>query len=154
VHTRTSMQCPLTCNAVQLVPCVALAFISHPKTRHAFIFRILWAFCVYVEAVSVAPQVVMMQQNKTVEKFTGHYVFFLGLSRFFSCAHWILQMFDSRGTHLWTVRLLAASSILTHCPLTWRVYPAVNGLKTMFAYIVGCARPCNSEWHVILSVLC
>ena len=48
-----------------------------------------------------------MQQNKTVEKFTGHYVFFLGVARFFSCAHWILQMFDSRGTQLWAVRAAA-----------------------------------------------
>ena len=27
-----------------------------------------------------------------VEKFTAHYVFALGLSRFISCAHWILQI--------------------------------------------------------------
>lgn len=29
---------------------------------------------------------------QVVERFTGHYVFCLGLSRFFSCAHWILQV--------------------------------------------------------------
>lgn len=29
-----------------------------------------------------------------VEKFTAHYVFALGLSRFISCAHWILQLVD------------------------------------------------------------
>ena len=29
-----------------------------------------------------------------VEKFTAHYVFALGLSRFISCAHWILQIVD------------------------------------------------------------
>jgi hypothetical protein len=99
---------------VQLLPCAALAFISHPKTRHQLVFRILWAFCVYVEAVSVAPQVVLMQQNKTVEKFTGHYVFFLGVSRFFSCAHWILQMFDSRGSQLWTVCPLVSHFAAMH----------------------------------------
>lgn len=62
-----------------------------------------WAFCVYVEAVSVAPQVLMMQRNRTVERFTGHYVFFLGMARFFSCAHWLLQMVDERNTQLWAV---------------------------------------------------
>ena len=31
------------------------------------------------------------QRARVVEKFTGHYVFMLGLSRFISCAHWILQ---------------------------------------------------------------
>ena len=95
---------------MQLAPCAVVALISHPNTRHFFLNRVLWAFCVYVEAVSVGPQVVMMQHNKTVEKFTGHYVFFLGLSRFFSCAHWILQMVDGRSSALWQVRSSAAKS--------------------------------------------
>jgi ER lumen protein retaining receptor len=51
----------------------------------------MWAVCVYLEAVSVLPQLRMMQNSKVVERFTAHYVFCLGLSRFFSCAHWILQ---------------------------------------------------------------
>lgn len=32
----------------------------------------------------------MLQQ--VVERFTAHYVFALGLSRFLSCAHWVLQV--------------------------------------------------------------
>lgn len=56
------------------------------------VVQILWAFCVYVEAVSVFPQLRMMQKAKVVERFTAHYVFALGLSRFLSCAHWVLQV--------------------------------------------------------------
>jgi hypothetical protein len=40
----------------------------------------------------VFPQLRMMQNSKVVERFTAHYVFCLGLSRFFSCAHWVLQV--------------------------------------------------------------
>jgi ER lumen protein retaining receptor len=29
-----------------------------------------------------------------VEPFTAHYVFALGVARFLSCAHWVLQMLD------------------------------------------------------------
>lgn len=36
----------------------------------------------------------MMQRANVVEKFTAHYVFALGLSRFVSCAHWVLQVLD------------------------------------------------------------
>ncbi len=101
--------------------------------------QVLWAFCVYLEAVSVLPQLRMMQKAKVrtrpvkawvplsvvtgsstrmaqawqekptvlsrarcsrdglcpgqvVERFTAHYVFALGMSRFLSCAHWILQV--------------------------------------------------------------
>jgi hypothetical protein len=128
-HAPRSDQPPSTCRwtapictaapgAVQLAPCAALALISHPVTRHSFINRVLWAFCVYTEAVSVAPQVLMMQHNKTIEKWTGHYVFFLGVSRFFSCAHWILQMVDGRSTALWTVLLVhALMQFGLHVPL-------------------------------------
>ena len=174
---------------VVVVPCLLMAVVAHPSTRHFIVFRvraaagcrrrwpaawaaaegsgeapaaarrrclraaaaaavladalsvpppqILWAFCVYLEAVSVLPQLRMMQKAKVgcggpgaggsasqplrlralqprrraappnaclrrarpaarppqvVEKFTAHYVFALGLSRFISCAHWILQV--------------------------------------------------------------
>ncbi|GJM99365.1 hypothetical protein PR202_ga16458 [Eleusine coracana subsp. coracana] len=32
-----------------------------------------------------------------VEPFTAHYVFALGVARFLSCAHWVLQVLDTRG---------------------------------------------------------
>lgn len=73
-------------------PCLLLAVVAHPSTRHNIVFRVFWAFCVYLEAVSVLPQLRMMQKAKVIEKFTAHYVFALGLSRFISCAHWILQV--------------------------------------------------------------
>lgn len=82
-------------------PCAALALFIHPSTSHNFVNRILWAFCVYLEAVSVLPQLRVMQNTKIVEPFTAHYVFALGVARFLSCAHWVLQVLDSRG-HLLT----------------------------------------------------
>ncbi|KAG6413451.1 hypothetical protein SASPL_126162 [Salvia splendens] len=82
---------------VQLAPCAVLALGIHPTTSHHLINRIFWAFCVYLEAVSVLPQLRVMQNTKIVEPFTAHYVFALGVARFLSCAHWVLQVFDSRG---------------------------------------------------------
>ncbi|KAI4389614.1 hypothetical protein MLD38_001822 [Melastoma candidum] len=79
------------------VPCVVLSLIIHPSTHHHIINRICWAFCVYLEAVSVLPQLRVMQNTKIVEPFTAHYVFALGIARFLSCAHWVLQVLDTRG---------------------------------------------------------
>ena len=101
-------------------PCLVLAMIAHPSTRHAWFFRVLWAFAVYLEAVSVLPQLRMMQKAKVVEKFTAHYVFALGLSRFISCAHWILQIMDgdkylwqALGSGLWPVMVLISEVVQT-----------------------------------------
>ncbi|KAH9693350.1 hypothetical protein KPL70_016652 [Citrus sinensis] len=80
-----------------LIPCAVLSFLIHPSTHHHLVNRISWAFCVYLEAVSVLPQLRVMQNTKIVEPFTAHYVFALGVARFLSCAHWILQVLDTRG---------------------------------------------------------
>ncbi|MED6180809.1 hypothetical protein PIB30_013700 [Stylosanthes scabra] len=80
-----------------VLPCAALSFLIHPATTHHIVNRILWAFCVYLEAVSVLPQLRVMQNTKIIEPFTAHYVFALGVARFLSCAHWVLQVIDTRG---------------------------------------------------------
>ncbi|CAD5190867.1 unnamed protein product [Musa acuminata subsp. malaccensis] len=41
-----------------------LALTVHPSTTHNLIDRISWAFCVYLEAVSVLPQLRPMQNTK------------------------------------------------------------------------------------------
>ncbi|KAG6411966.1 hypothetical protein SASPL_124622 [Salvia splendens] len=91
----------LTCYGAEevhyLLAIVLGALLIHPSTTHHIINRIAWAFCVYLEAVSVLPQLRVMQNTKIVEPFTAHYVFALGVARFLSCAHWVLQVLDTRG---------------------------------------------------------
>lgn len=36
--------------------------------------------------------VLLLSQSQVVERFTANYVFALGVARFLSCAHWILQV--------------------------------------------------------------
>ena len=104
-----------------LVPCAALALLVHPQTTHHFANRVLWAFCVYLEAVSVLPQIVLFKNLKVVTNtFTSHYVFALGVARFFSCCHWILQFVEkdpmfinSLGRGLWPVAVLLAELLQT-----------------------------------------
>lgn len=83
-----------------LVPCAVVALFIHPYTQHYIIYRVLWAFCVYLEAISVLPQLRMMQNTKMVEPFTANYVFALGVARFLSCAHWIIQVYETSGKYL------------------------------------------------------
>jgi len=104
----------------QVLPCMVLSIIAKPGTTHFIVHRFLWALCVYLEAVSVFPQLRMMQNSKVVERFTAHYVFALGLSRFLSCAHWVLQIIDGdsflltaffRG--LWPMMVLLSEIVQT-----------------------------------------
>ncbi|MCO5548212.1 hypothetical protein L7F22_001669 [Adiantum nelumboides] len=87
-------------NFFVIIPCAILSFFIHPITRHWIQNRVLWAFCIYLETVSMLPQLRMMQSNKVVEPFTGKYVFALGIARYLSCAHWILQVVETCGRYL------------------------------------------------------
>ncbi|CAA7023730.1 unnamed protein product [Microthlaspi erraticum] len=93
-----------TCyNYYVLVPSAILALFIHPSTSYHIIYRVMWAFCVYSESVSVLPQLRLMQNAQIIEPFTAHYVFALGVARFLACAHWLIQVYDTRGHYLWLV---------------------------------------------------
>ncbi|KAH9603678.1 hypothetical protein KSS87_009254 [Heliosperma pusillum] len=83
-----------------LAPCAIVALIAHPRGHLNFVASWLWAFCMTVESVAVLPQLRLMQNAKVVEPFTAHYVFALGIERFFGCANWIIQIIDTKGAHL------------------------------------------------------
>jgi ER lumen protein retaining receptor len=43
--------------------------------------QITWCFSIYVEALSILPQLFLLQRHSEVENLTGHYVFMLGTYR-------------------------------------------------------------------------
>ncbi|XP_010696253.2 uncharacterized protein LOC104908797 [Beta vulgaris subsp. vulgaris] len=83
-----------------LVPCAIVAVIGHPGLKASLVLGFVFVYYMTVEAVSVLPQLHLIQNAKMVEPFTSHYVFALGISRFFSCANWINLIIDSRGAFL------------------------------------------------------
>lgn len=83
-----------------VVPAVIMAILINPTLENSTFIGILWAFTSYLESVSIFPQLRYMQNAKMVETFTGYYVFALGVSRFFALAHWIIQIYETRGAYL------------------------------------------------------
>ncbi|XP_020224835.1 ER lumen protein-retaining receptor erd-2.2-like [Cajanus cajan] len=83
-----------------VVPVAILAILIHPYTANWNITRIVWAFSLYLESISVLPQLRFMQNAKMIETFTGYYVFALGVSRIIALAHWIIRIYLTRGAFL------------------------------------------------------
>ncbi|KAB1221540.1 ER lumen protein retaining receptor [Morella rubra] len=76
----------------------ALAVLVYEK----FTFReILWAFSIYLEAVAILPQLVMLQRSGNVDNLTGKYVFFLGAYRAFYILNWIYRYFTEARFTRW-----------------------------------------------------
>ncbi|CAK8540466.1 unnamed protein product [Lathyrus sativus] len=70
-----------------VVPSEILAVLVNPRTPHVWLVRVVFAFTIYVEPVSVLPQIRYMQNAKMVEPFTGYYFFALDISIFFALAY-------------------------------------------------------------------
>ena len=51
----------------------------------------LWAFSIYLEALAILPQLIVLQRFGEVENLTGNYIFMLGLYRALYIANWIYR---------------------------------------------------------------
>ena len=53
----------------------------------------LWTFSIFLEAVAIFPQLVLLQRTKEVETLTADYVGTLGAYRFFYILNWIYRYY-------------------------------------------------------------
>lgn len=86
--------------------CLALALLVNEKFTYQEIF---WAFSIYLEAVAILPQLVLLQRSGNVDNLTGQYVFFLGAYRALYILNWIYRYLTEPRFHHW---IAAVSGIL------------------------------------------
>ena len=81
-------------------PSMLLAFLIHYSSR---LTEILWTFSIYLEAVAIFPQLVLMQRTQNIDNLTGNYVFLLGLYRGLYILNWVWRYFTEPGYRQWLV---------------------------------------------------
>jgi ER lumen protein retaining receptor len=81
-------------------PSMLLALLIHYSSR---ITEILWTFSIYLEAVSIFPQLVLMQRTLNIDNLTAKYVFLLGMYRGLYILNWIWRYFTEPGYRQWLV---------------------------------------------------
>jgi hypothetical protein len=64
-----------------MIGCFILALIFHPNLNAFMPADVCWTFALYLESVSVLPQLFMFQRDKRVEAFTTHFLAGQALSR-------------------------------------------------------------------------
>jgi len=77
-----------------------LALLIHYSSR---ITEILWTFSIYLEAVSIFPQLVLMQRTLNIDNLTAKYVFLLGMYRGLYILNWVWRYFTEPGYRQWLV---------------------------------------------------
>jgi hypothetical protein len=71
------------------LPALLLALIVHPSLNASFWSDVAWTFALYLDALAVAPQLLMMHKSGgAVDKYTGHYIFALGFGRVLQLLFW------------------------------------------------------------------
>ncbi|KAJ7555302.1 hypothetical protein O6H91_05G030900 [Diphasiastrum complanatum] len=64
-------------------------------------WNVLWTFSIYLEAVAILPQLVLLQRTKNVDNLTGNYVFLLGAYRGLYLLNWIVRYFTEKHYRQW-----------------------------------------------------
>ncbi|KAG2303872.1 hypothetical protein Bca52824_032523 [Brassica carinata] len=62
---------------------------------------VFWAFSIYLEAVAILPQLVLLQRSGNVDNLTGQYVLFLGAYRGLYIINWIYRYFTEDHFTRW-----------------------------------------------------
>ncbi|TYH48032.1 hypothetical protein ES332_D10G039800v1 [Gossypium tomentosum] len=75
-----------------------LALLVHEKFTFQEIF---WAVSIYLEALAILPQLVLLQRSGNVDNLTGQYVLFLGAYRAFYILNWIYRYFTEQHFTRW-----------------------------------------------------
>lgn len=100
-----------------LLPCAILAILINDKFSF---FEILWTFSIYLEAVAILPQLVVVhamakQQNGFVESLTSDYVFTLGGYRALYLINWIYRLITEDHYRAWITWIAGIIQTAIYC---------------------------------------
>jgi len=77
-----------------VAPCAIIATITHLiSSKHHSIMELLWTFSIYLEAIAILPQLIVLQRYREVENLTGNYIFFMGSYRALYIVNWIYRAY-------------------------------------------------------------
>lgn len=90
-----------------VLPCAILALVFNEEFG---VLEILWTFSIYLEAVAIVPQLIMLQRYGDVENLTSNYVVLLGIYRLFYVVNWVYRAMNESSYH--TIWLMMIAGIV------------------------------------------
>uniref|UniRef100_A0A7S3UAX2 ER lumen protein-retaining receptor n=2 Tax=Picocystis salinarum TaxID=88271 RepID=A0A7S3UAX2_9CHLO len=95
-----------------LAPCFLLSLVLNNMFT---VMEVLWTFSIYLEAVAILPQMVLLQRTRNVDNLTGNYVFLLGAYRALYILNWIYRYYTEPGYRQWLVWLSGIVQTAVYC---------------------------------------
>ena len=86
-----------------VAPCAVLSLVTTIVSGFD-IMDLFWYLSIYLEALAIVPQLIVLQRYREVENLTGHYVLFLGMYRALYILNWIYRSYhETYYKHNWVV---------------------------------------------------
>lgn len=99
-----------------MLPCAVLAiFTSHDRSP----LEVLWTFSIYLEAVAILPQLILLQRTQNIDNLTGNYVFLLGTYRGLYILNWIYRYMTEPAYKQWLVWVSGIVQTIIYCDFFW-----------------------------------
>jgi ER lumen protein retaining receptor len=99
-------------------PCFVVATVTHlVGTGFAYVdfIELLWTFSIYLEAIAILPQLIVLQRYREVENLTGNYIFFMGAYRALYILNWIYRAHvEPHYKHHWVVYICGVLQTLLY----------------------------------------
>lgn len=91
------------------------ALMALLTTHNYTLLEILWTFSIYLEAVAILPQLVLLQRTQNIDNLTGNYVFLLGSYRGLYILNWIYRYFTEKHYRQWLVWICGLVQTALYC---------------------------------------
>ncbi|KAK8809671.1 hypothetical protein WA158_000614 [Blastocystis sp. Blastoise] len=85
-----------------IIPCATLALFVRRHTD-SFFFDYTWTFSIYLEAICIMPQLMVLQRYREIENLTSNYVFLLGAYRLLYILNWVVRYATESNYSNWIV---------------------------------------------------
>jgi hypothetical protein len=84
-------------------------------TRDVVVAQVAWAFSIFLEAVAIIPQLIVLHADKLVENVTSHYVACLGAYRALYIVNWIYKYMTVPNYSHWIVWIAGIVQTAFYC---------------------------------------
>eukprot|EP01029_Cantina_marsupialis_P029308 TRINITY_DN780084_c0_g1_i1.p1 TRINITY_DN780084_c0_g1~~TRINITY_DN780084_c0_g1_i1.p1 ORF type:complete len:233 (+),score=10.15 TRINITY_DN780084_c0_g1_i1:121-819(+) len=91
-----------------VAPCIIVALIFNgahlfEDGLFSWFMEVLWTFSLYLEAIAILPQLIILQRFREVENLTTNYIFCLGSYRGLYILNWIYKLMTLKHYSAWIV---------------------------------------------------
>lgn len=91
-----------------------------------YFFEVCWAFSIWLEAIAIFPQLVLLTRDKEVENITSHYIASLGAYRALYIINWVWRVMTEPHYRAWLAWVAGALQTALYADFFYNYYVSLK----------------------------